>query len=165
MFCSNCGAQIAPTAGFCTACGTRVGQASAAAAPSNTVALDKAMPSTPPPLPPMQPVQPMDDTIPPGVSGWSWGAFLLNWIWAIGNRTWIGLLALLPYVGLIVAIWLGVKGREMAWKNGQWDSFEHFDRVQKTWSRWAVGLTLGFIVLGILAAMVLPAYHSYATRY
>ena len=34
--------------------------------------------------------------IPPGVAGWSWGAFLLNWIWAIGNRTWIGLLALVP---------------------------------------------------------------------
>jgi len=31
--------------------------------------------------------------IPPGVKGWSWGAFLLNWIWAIGNQTWIGLLA------------------------------------------------------------------------
>ena len=35
--------------------------------------------------------------IPDGVKGWSWGAFLLNWIWAIGNSTWIGLLCLIPF--------------------------------------------------------------------
>ena len=48
-----------------------------------------------------------DIVLPPGVKGWSWGAFLLNWIWAIGNRTWIGLLAFLPYVGFIMSIILG----------------------------------------------------------
>ena len=53
---------------------------------------------------------------PPEISGWSWGAFFLNWIWAIGNRTWIGLLALVPYVGFIMCIALGVKGREWAWQ-------------------------------------------------
>ena len=37
-----------------------------------------------------------DNVIPDGVRGWSWGAFLLNWIWAIGNRTWIGLLVIAP---------------------------------------------------------------------
>jgi hypothetical protein len=78
--------------------------------------------------------------IPDGVRGWSWGAFLFNWIWAIGNRTWIGLLALVPYVGFGVAIWLGFQGREMAWKNGRWDSLDHFNRVQKAWSQWALGL-------------------------
>ena len=55
--------------------------------------------------------------LPEGVKGWSWGAFFLNWIWAIGNKTWIGLLVLVPYVGLIVAVILGFKGREWAWKN------------------------------------------------
>ncbi|HEU4374461.1 MAG TPA: hypothetical protein VFS02_13270, partial [Telluria sp.] len=81
--------------------------------------------------------------IPDGVRGWSWGAFLLTWIWAIGNRTWWGLLALIPYVNIVVAIWLGIQGREMAWKNASWDSVEHFNRVQKKWSQWGVGLVVG----------------------
>jgi len=112
---------------------------------------------------PMRPMT-IDSDIPPGVKGWSWGAFLLNWIWAIGNRTWIGLLSLIPYIGILFAIWLGIKGREMAWKNGEWQSVEHFNRVQRKWSAWGVGLTLGVFVLGILAAIVVPAYAAYVAH-
>jgi hypothetical protein len=101
--------------------------------------------------------------LPDGIKGWSWGAFFLNWIWAIGNRTWVGLLALIPYVGFVVAIWLGVKGREMAWKNKQWDSVEHFNRVQRRWSIW--GVVLGLLpLLAILFAVAIPAYQSYVER-
>lgn len=101
--------------------------------------------------------------IPDGIKGWSWGAFFLNWIWAIGNRTYIGLLALIPYAGFIVAIWLGFKGREMAWKNKHWDSVEHFNRVQRRWSIW--GAALGLLpLLGILVAVAIPAYQSYVDR-
>jgi hypothetical protein len=98
---------------------------------------------------------------PPGVKGFSWGAFLLSWIWAVSNRTWIGLLCLVPYLGLIMKFYLGFKGRELAWRNKRWDSLEHFDRVQKKWSVWGVGLVLGAFVLGIVAAIALPAYQSY----
>jgi hypothetical protein len=104
------------------------------------------------------------DFVPDGVKGWSWGAFFLNWIWALGNRTYIGLLALIPYVGVIVAIWLGIKGREMAWKNKHWDSLEHFNRVQRRWSAWGVALCVVPLVLGILAAVAIPAYQSYVDR-
>ncbi len=100
------------------------------------------------------------DNIPEGVKGWSWGAFLLSWIWALGNRTWIGLLAFVPYIGLIMAIILGIKGRQWAWQNKRWDSLEHFQRVQKKWSFWGVLLVVGFIglaILGIVAAVVIPA--------
>ncbi|GAB2840721.1 hypothetical protein GCM10027277_04610 [Pseudoduganella ginsengisoli] len=96
--------------------------------------------------------------IPPGVAGWSWGAFLLNWIWAIGNRTWVGLLALVPYIGFIAAIYLGVKGRELAWRNKQWDSVEHFNRVQRKWTMWALILMLGGAVIGIVAAILIPIF-------
>jgi len=104
------------------------------------------------------------DTYPDGVVGWSWGAFLLNWIWALGNKTWIGLLAFLPYVGFIFAIMLGVKGRQWAWENKRWDSVEHFRRVQKRWSFWGVLLIVGVAGLGILAAILIPAYQEYAIR-
>ncbi|MES2888300.1 MAG: hypothetical protein V4739_09855 [Pseudomonadota bacterium] len=99
---------------------------------------------------------------PPGVAGWSWGAFLLNWIWAVFNKTWIGLLCLVPYVGLVFSIYLGIKGRELAWKNKRWDSIEHFNRVQKRWTVWALVLFLGLIGIGILAAIAIPAYHDYS---
>lgn len=101
---------------------------------------------------------------PPGINGWSWGAFLLNWIWAIGNKTWIGLLCLIPYVGLIVAIYLGVKGRELAWRNKRWDSIDHFNAVQKKWSMWGVILIVGAMGIGILAAIAIPQYMSYVVR-
>lgn len=102
-------------------------------------------------------------SVPDGVEGWSWGAFGLNWIWSIGNKTWIGLLALIPLVGFVVAIILGINGRKWAWQNTRWDSVEHFNRVQKRWSIWAVCLML-IPLIGILAAIALPAYQDYTTK-
>jgi len=102
-----------------------------------------------------------DAVIPEGVRGWSWGAFLLNWIWAIGNKTWIGLLCLIPYVGFIMSIVLGVKGREWAWRNKRWDSVDHFNAVQRKWTIWSLIVILGLFAIGILAAIALPAYQEY----
>ncbi len=103
------------------------------------------------------------ENIPEGVKGWSWGAFSLNWIWAIGNKTWIGLLVLIPYVGFIFSFVLGFKGRQWAWQNKRWESVEHFQRVQRKWSFWGVVvLVVGF--LGVLAAIAIPAYQDYLSR-
>ena len=102
------------------------------------------------------------DNLPEGIKGFSWGAFLLSWIWAIGNSTWIGLLALVPYVGFIVSIYLGFKGREMAWQNKRWASVEHFQRVQKQWSFWGVLIIGGIFLLGILSAILIPAIQANA---
>jgi putative copper export protein len=101
---------------------------------------------------------------PPGIKGWSWGAFLLSFFWAFGNKTWIGLLALVPYVGFAVSVYLGIKGRELAWRNKRWDSIEHFNEVQRKWSWWGVVLVLGVAVIGILAAIAIPQYQSYVIR-
>lgn len=97
---------------------------------------------------------------PEGVKGWSWGAFCLNWIWACFNKSYIGLLAFIPYIGFFVAIYLGIKGREMAWRNKRWGNIEHFNRVQKRWSVWGLALML-IPLIGILAAIALPAYQDY----
>lgn len=99
--------------------------------------------------------------IPEGVAGWSWGAFLLNWIWAIGNSTWIGLLCLVPYVGFVMSIILGVKGREWAWQNKRWDNIEHFQRVQRKWSMWGLILVVGIAGLAIVAAIAISQYQGY----
>lgn len=136
IYCRGCGKQIHETAPKCPHCGA------AQAVQSNTE------------LPPNPP-------IPDGIKGWSWGAFFLNWIWAIGNRTWIGLLAIIPYVGFIMAIVLGFKGREWAWKNKQWESIEQFNAVQKKWSFWGVVLCVTVMVIGLIAAVAIPQYESY----
>ncbi|MCK5306357.1 MAG: hypothetical protein KAJ66_04420 [Candidatus Omnitrophica bacterium] len=94
--------------------------------------------------------------VPAEIKGWNWGAFLLSWIWAIGNNTWIGLLALIPYAGFVMAIILGIKGKEWAWKNKKWESVDHFQRVQKKWAYWGVAICLFFFVVGLLASIIVP---------
>lgn len=134
IFCRGCGKEIHDSALACPSCG----------APQKIISTS--------------------DNIPDGIRGWSWGAFFLNWIWAISNRVWWGLLALIPYVGFIAAIWLGFKGRELAWTSRKWDSVEHFQRVQKKWSNWGVGLVLGIMLIGIIAAIAIPSYAGYQQK-
>jgi hypothetical protein len=86
--------------------------------------------------------------IPPELDRWNWGAFLLNWIWGIGNNTFIALLTLVPGIGFIMMFVLGAKGSRWAWRNGRWDSVEHFKRVQRQWAIWGVVIYLGCAMLG-----------------
>lgn len=83
--------------------------------------------------------------VPPEVDRWNWGAFLLNWIWGIGNNTYIALLMFVPLANMVMPFVLGAKGSVWAWRNKHWDSVEHFKRVQRAWARWGFGL----FVLGI----------------
>jgi cytochrome oxidase complex assembly protein 1 len=81
-------------------------------------------------------------TIPAEIRRWNWGAFFLNWIWGIGNQTYIALLALIPGFGFIWMLVLGAKGNAWAWRNGRWDSVEHFKRVQRRWAIWGAVIWL-----------------------
>ena len=92
--------------------------------------------------------------LPDELKGWNWGAFFLNWIWAIGNSVWIGLLALVGPVSLIMAIILGIKGNEWAWKNRKFSSIEQFKAVQKAWAIWGVVLFLVSIALSVAIAFM-----------
>ena len=101
--------------------------------------------------------------LPDGVAGWSWGAFLLSWIWAIGNRTWLGLFGLIPGVGLVVRVLLGMNGRRWAWRNRRWDSVEHFQRVQRQWSL-AGGVLLVLALIGVALAVAIPIWRDSQLR-
>jgi len=61
-------------------------------------------------------------------------SFLLSWVWAIRFRVWWGLLALVPWVGFGMIIYLGLRGRELAWHRGTWSSVEAFNQTQRRWS-------------------------------
>ena len=73
-------------------------------------------------------------SVPPNASGLCWGGFFLGWIWAVFNRSWIGLLGLIPVLSLPIALVLLFKGRDWAWRNKRWQSVEHFNEVQRKWS-------------------------------
>lgn len=90
--------------------------------------------------------------VPEEIKGLNWGAFLLNWIWGIGNQVWIALLALIPCINLFVAIYLLIKGNELAWQSGrQWESVEQFKAVQAAWTKWGLIILVLSIVLNIIS--------------
>jgi hypothetical protein len=90
-------------------------------------------------------------SIPPEIDRWNWGAFLLSWIWGIGNGTPIALLTLVPLVGFVMVFVLGAKGSGWAWRNKRWDSVEHFKRVQRRWAIAGLIVWIGGAALFIAA--------------
>jgi hypothetical protein len=93
--------------------------------------------------------------IPPQIKGWNWGAFILGWIWGIGNNTWIALLDLIPYVNLVMPFILGARGNEWAWQNKRWDSVDHFQRVQRSWYNWAIIFTVVILLIGVICVIAI----------
>lgn len=92
--------------------------------------------------------------VPEEIKGWSWGGFLWNWIWALGNKTWIGVLGIIPIVNLIISFILGVRGREWAWRNKKWDSVESFNKTQRNWTKWWLIINIPLILLGIIGIII-----------
>jgi len=94
--------------------------------------------------------------VPEEIKKWNWGAFLLPWIWGIGNNVWIALLCFIPYVNFIMIFVLGAKGSEWAWQKKRWDSIEHFKDVQKKWA--IAGLVLFiFVILMVIFLLAIIA--------
>lgn len=93
--------------------------------------------------------------VPEEIKGWSWAAFLMTWIWAIGNNVWIGLLTLVPTLGFIVQIMLGLKGKEWAWKNKHWESVEQFNTAQKKWVKWGIIFCVVGLLLSVLSGILM----------
>jgi hypothetical protein len=96
------------------------------------------------------PDQPKETPIPPELDRWNWGAFLLNWVWGLGNSTYIALLMFVPIVNFVVIFVLGAKGSQWAWKNRLWANEEHFIRTQRNWARAGVAVAVGFVLLFVL---------------
>ena len=119
------------------------------------------------PAVPEVPAAPAVGELPYELRGWNWGAFVLSWIWGIANKTYISLLVIplsfIPFFGLGMSIYLGIKGNELAWTNRQFTSLDQFRQIQKTWSYWGIALfasTCLLIVPGILATMVITQLGS-----
>jgi hypothetical protein len=102
-------------------------------------------------------------TVPPELKRWNWGAFLLNWVWALAHGVWFGLFALIPGVSFVVALVLGSKGNELAWRKREWESVESFQRTQRTWSHWGLVIWAVGVVLSVVVAVVAPSDNALPT--
>jgi len=92
------------------------------------------------------------------VKKWNWGAFLLTFIWGIGNRVYISLLALIPIVNIVMAVILGVKGNEWAWRKNRSLSLAEFKQLQKSWAKW------GIIIIAITSVVFLVLIKLFVLR-
>lgn len=97
--------------------------------------------------------------------GFCWGGFGLTWIWGIGNQFWPALFALIPYVNIVMAIWLGIKGHELAWASRRFENFSQYKETMRIWNLWGIilGIILGvgfflFFIAPILSAILFPFF-------
>jgi hypothetical protein len=120
---------------------------------------------------PMEPIGPAPPAPPPSASppidaraaderefiaGWSWAGAFLNWVFLLGMRQWVAGLALLALVmtpraggviGVAATIYLGIRGRSIAWRNRPSRGFEDYRQCMTTWDRWAIVFLVASVAL------------------
>ncbi|RPI06274.1 MAG: ribonuclease G [Ignavibacteriae bacterium] len=94
--------------------------------------------------------------VPREILNWNWGAFFLNWVWGIRNKTYIAFYCMVPVIGFVMMIVLGLKGNEWAWQNKRWESIEQFQHEQKIWSKCGIIIAIVVISLGVLGFILNP---------
>jgi len=98
-----------------------------------------------------------DAQLPEELKGWNLGGLFIPFVWGPFNRVWIGmavlsvgLLPIPPLLGLLVygpiAMLVGMRGNELAWRARRWDSVDHFRSVQGQWAKWGAICFIIFIV-------------------
>jgi hypothetical protein len=93
---------------------------------------------------------PEPDELEAELKKWNWGAFLLTFIWGIGNGVMRSFLVLIPFYGLYEWFMLGIHGNRWAWEKRRWESVEHFHRSQRSWAK--AGVIVSVIVFLLFAA-------------
>lgn len=81
---------------------------------------------------------------------WCWGAFGLHWIWGVCHNVLISLicLAFAPF-----SIYLGIKGYELAWEKGNYNSVDEMIESMKIWN--IFGLILFILsVVGVVVQVI-----------
>ena len=168
-YCSHCGGLLARGDDYCVTCGSPIGR---------PMVQHQS-------LPPFAPVSSASTDVPQDVPQeirhWNWAAFFFNWIWALarGLYAWaIAGIAIIVLVGplwflfplFIIASWalcifLGVKGNELDWKRGHYQSVAEFRQSHRRWTVAGKIFLVVFVVLLSLsvAALVLLGSQSLTT--
>ena len=89
----------------------------------------------------------------PHVQGWNLGAFWFGWLWAFSHRL-IGWGIVTLVFGLLPAIYLGVKGNELAWERRPFRDVEDFRACQRVWRSWAIGFIIATVAIAVLGIII-----------
>ena len=84
----------------------------------------------------------------------NWGAFLLNWIWALNHRKPIGLIALIPCVGFFFSLYMGFVGYQWAWESGRFNTVSECRKCQSIWGWWGLGVLLLGLCFNVFGALI-----------
>lgn len=107
--------------------------------------------------------------------GWNWGSAFLTLFWAISHKVWWVVAVVLVQaaisgtisatgpsdvgtvisgisliVGLVMFVFMGIKGNSLAWQNRRFDGVEHCRSVQRRWAWWVLGIFVAYMVLILL---------------
>jgi hypothetical protein len=92
--------------------------------------------------------------LPADTQGWSFAGFVPWGLFSFfnGNPTWgaIGLVLSVFGFYIVYCIYIGVKGKEMAWQGRRFESIEQFNETMRAWNTW--GLVL--LCLSVLAVLL-----------
>lgn len=83
-------------------------------------------------------------------SRWNWGAFAFPVLWGIAHESWLGLLAMVPFLYIPVAVILASRGNELAWQHRRFRSPEHFQQVQRIWRNAGIAWLAIFLALTVM---------------
>lgn len=128
------------------------------------------MPSQAAPAPPQQyqqggygmPMPPDGNTsgmgegypVPPEASGWTFAGFVPFGLFSFnnGNSTWglIGLLLWFFGFSIVYWIYIGITGRENAWRNRRFASRQEYMDTMRAWNNWGIGLLVASILFFVL---------------
>jgi hypothetical protein len=129
--------------------------------------------------------------LPPELRRWNWGAFLLSWIWGLGNRSFVTLAIFIPALALIATpllapdapelraaavaanlvllAFFGWRGNAWSWRHRHWDDAAQFQTAQKRWAYWgfiswgAIGATVLLLTFGVDALMRTSEVYRHAS--
>ena len=88
-----------------------------------------------------------------GLKSFSWGAFILGPLWGIGNDVYISFICLIPGLGIIANIYLGFKGKRIAWERSRFKNEAAFLYAQESWDKagvFVIALILVFILIFLM---------------
>ncbi len=101
--------------------------------------------------------------IPPEIASlkWNWGAFGLNWLWAMSMKNWkLAILCFLPFFSIGMPFYLGFNGHKIAWQSRRFDSIDHFFTVQRVWTKWGLCYVITITMLAIADVILSPSANA-----
>ena len=82
---------------------------------------------------------------------WNWGAFALTIAFASGNKAYLGLLGLVPFLNLFWVFVAGFKGEDWARDANTYGSEAEFRAVMDSWNRAGFVMFIISIIVAVLA--------------